>query len=87
MISTKGYNGREHSKQKPGSRILQLHLIFTGIDVEVLAETQRDGILVQDPTVDGLEEAVGVVVRDPDSNPKGGTPTSQGCYDDGSWAR
>ena len=29
----------------------------------ILAEIQRIGILVQEPTVDGLEEAVGVAVR------------------------
>jgi hypothetical protein len=63
VISTHGYNGRGHSKQKPRIRTLSLNPVLTHIEVMVLSEVQLVSILVQEPTVASLVEAVGMVVR------------------------
>jgi hypothetical protein len=83
VISTRGYYGREHSEKKPRARIFPLDSLRADFEVEVLAEVV--GFFVQEMAIEDPEEAMGVVVRDPDLNPKGGTLTSQGLVANSSW--
>jgi len=54
--------GRERLKQKPRTRTLGATNL-TAVEVEVFTEMHRVGILVQEPTVGGLEEVVKIVLR------------------------
>ena len=72
--------GRERLKAKPkNNNPLHGAASLTASKVEVFAEMQRVSILVQEPTVDGLEEAACVIVRDIEFRSNDGKPTSQDC--------
>jgi len=59
---------------------------LTDVEVEVLAEMHRVGILVQEPTVGCLEETVGTIVRDLELDSNDEALTSRCCSGHGTYS-